>query len=155
MQDEEQGRQLGDMGSWKWSSAIELEPNPAWHTPPQREGVIPDMPGRRPQWQAQDLELWEFLWELGLCHFAYALESNAVDLTLLQVVTDDELRELGIQALGARKLIKQAVIERQQSHTPVASLTPVAPSPSPGPASHLSHLPEPLAKRGRGGSARW
>lgn len=49
-----------------------------------------------------------FLDELGLSQYRQAFVENAVDYTLLSELTDADLRELGVAAIGHRKRILQA-----------------------------------------------
>jgi len=63
----------------------------------------------RPQWMPKDQELMDFLTELGLSHYAFQLESNSINLEMIAHMTDDELQQVGLTALGARILIRMAL----------------------------------------------
>ena len=56
-----------------------------------------------------DIRAW--LSELGLSQYAEAFEPNDVALDLLQALTDQDLRELGVQSLGHRKKLLKAIAE--------------------------------------------
>ena len=59
---------------------------------------------------------------LGLGQYASAFSENALDRQILPELTDSDLKELGVKALGHRK-----VLLREISALPV----PVSPSPQP------------------------
>ena len=50
----------------------------------------------------------QFLDELGLSQYCRAFLDNAVDYALLPELSDTDLRELGVEALGHRKMILRA-----------------------------------------------
>jgi len=66
-----------------------------------------------PLWQAQDTELWDFLCSVGLSHYAFCLETNAVQIDILSSMSDEELRDVGINAVGARIRIREALQGRR------------------------------------------
>jgi class 3 adenylate cyclase len=55
-----------------------------------------------------DLDVAQFLDQLGLSQYEQAFIENAVDYEMLPELSDPDLRELGVQALGHRKKIRQA-----------------------------------------------
>ena len=59
-----------------------------------------------------------WLSELGLSQYAEAFESNDVALDLLQALTDQDVRELGVQSLGHRKKLLKAISELNGAETP-------------------------------------
>ena len=77
-----------------------------------------------------------WLSKLGLPQYAEAFEHNDVALDLLQTLTDQDLRELGVDSMGHRKMLLRAIAELKGAETPtlvppVEALraTPVAPTP--------------------------
>lgn len=72
-----------------------------------------------------------FLDELGLSQYCRAFLDNAVDYDLLGELTDADLRELGVEALGHRKRILQAAARLAGAAAPEP-----ASEPAPDPASH-------------------
>jgi class 3 adenylate cyclase/tetratricopeptide (TPR) repeat protein len=75
-----------------------------------------------------DLRRW--LDSLGLGQYADAFESNALEPDQVATLTDDELKELGVQALGHRKRIRDAV--SQLTDVPHSA----APAPQSGAGDH-------------------
>ena len=78
-----------------------------------------------------------WLSELGLSQYAEAFEHNDVGLDLLQALTDQDLRELGVQSLGHRKRLLKAIAELNGAETPTPvppaeaiRATPVTPAPA-------------------------
>ena len=61
-----------------------------------------------------------WLSELGLSQYAEAFERNDVAPDLLQALTDQDLRELGVQSLGHRKMLLKAIAELNGAETPSA-----------------------------------
>ena len=51
----------------------------------------------------------EWLNRLGLGQYAASFEENAIEIDILPDLTDDDLREMGITALGHRKIILKAI----------------------------------------------
>ncbi len=83
-----------------------------------------------------------WLSELGLSQYAEAFESNDVALDLLQALTDQDLRELGVQSLGHRKKLLKAIADLNVAETPTRApapeanrATPVTPTPAPAPSA--------------------
>jgi class 3 adenylate cyclase len=58
---------------------------------------------------AVDIEGW--LRELGLERYAHAFCANAIDARSLPHLTGDDLRELGVTAIGHRRLLLQAIAD--------------------------------------------
>ena len=78
-----------------------------------------------------------WLSELGLSQYAEAFESNDVARDLLQALTDQDLRELGVQSLGHRKKLLKAIADLNVAETPTRvpaaeaiRATPVMPTPA-------------------------
>jgi class 3 adenylate cyclase/tetratricopeptide (TPR) repeat protein len=79
-----------------------------------------------------------WLSELGLDQYAEVFEENAIDLEALGLLTDDDLKELEVNALGHRKKLLAAISRLNQDQAPVstppatttakASVTPTRPS---------------------------
>jgi hypothetical protein len=54
-----------------------------------------------------DIEAW--LTELGLERYAQAFRDNDIDARSLPHLTSDDLKELGVTAIGHRRLLIQAI----------------------------------------------
>jgi hypothetical protein len=53
----------------------------------------------------------QWLEQLGLFQYAEAFERNAVDLDIARDLTQEDLRDLGVEPLGHRKVILRAIGE--------------------------------------------
>jgi class 3 adenylate cyclase len=53
----------------------------------------------------------QWLEQLGLPQYAEAFERNAVDLKIVRDLTQQDLRDLGVEALGHRKVLLRAIAE--------------------------------------------
>jgi len=66
-------------------------------------------------WFSQDAEMFAFLKELRLGHYAHYFESNGISIGLLKVMSDKEradvLRSIGVRAVGARVAINHAFMD--------------------------------------------
>jgi len=91
-------------------------------------------------------DLGQWLSNLGLPQYAAAFEAQAVELDQLAELSDADLRELGVAALGHRKRLLKAIADRLDGKDAAdAAATPQdrVPPPSPAPAAgaerrHLS-----------------
>ena len=79
-----------------------------------------------------------WLSKLGLSQYAEAFEHNDVALDLLTTLTDQDLRELGVESMGHRKMLLRAIAELKGAETPTrvpqveaVRATPVTPIPTP------------------------
>jgi len=79
----------------------------------------------------QTIQPW--LEQLGLSQYAEVFAENDVDLEALCLLTDAELRNLGV-SLGHRKKLLKAIAELNGRSAPAPSASPVQPSP-PSPES--------------------
>ncbi len=71
----------------------------------------------------------EWLSDLGLDEYAGTFEAEEIEVTVLSSLTDDDLRELGVSALGHRKKILSAAATSDEvsgPSSPAATETPVA-----------------------------
>jgi class 3 adenylate cyclase/predicted ATPase len=78
-----------------------------------------------------------WLEEQGLGEYADAFEQNDVGLDLLPQLTDDELRQLGVDRIGHRVRLRKAIAALQQtppSQTVAEPRSPRPPAPAPAPA---------------------
>ena len=66
------------------------------------------------------MDVAQFLDELGLSQYRQAFLDNAVDYELLPELSDPDLRELGVEALGHRKRIRQAAAKIASQETEAA-----------------------------------
>lgn len=66
-----------------------------------------------------DVSSW--LKEIGLGDYAFAFEAQAIDATLLPTLTDGDLRELGVTALGHRKKLLAAIAALSPRAEPATS----------------------------------
>ena len=83
--------------------------------------------------------LGQWLSNLGLPQYAAAFESQAVELDQLAELSDADLRELGVAALGHRKRLLKAIAERLDGKDaadvaalPQGGLPPLSPAPAAG-----------------------
>jgi hypothetical protein len=60
-----------------------------------------------------------WLEKLGLGEYAVAFEENRLDLTHLPDLSEDDLRELGVTAMGDRKTLLRALEELEGTRTEV------------------------------------
>jgi class 3 adenylate cyclase/tetratricopeptide (TPR) repeat protein len=67
------------------------------------------------------LEVKEWLTELGLGQYAEAFAANHIDAELLDGLTADDLRDLGVTSLGHRKRLLAAIAERKAGTTAQAA----------------------------------
>ena len=85
-----------------------------------------------------DMTRW--LATLGLEQYAESFEDNAIEIDLLPELTDDDLKDLGVAALGHRKRILKAIADLsaesgEPPDTPVKpAATSVTKQPAPEPA---------------------
>jgi len=71
----------------------------------------------------------DLLQELGLSQYLGNFDSNDIDLETLKSLSSEELREIGIDSLGHRKKILQAVSNFAASPSPISqTLAPTQPS---------------------------
>jgi class 3 adenylate cyclase/predicted ATPase len=78
-----------------------------------------------------------WLSKLGLSQYAEAFEQNDVALDLLRTLSDQDLRELGVESMGHRKMLLRAIAELHGAETPTLvppveaiRATPVTPTPA-------------------------
>jgi class 3 adenylate cyclase/predicted ATPase len=62
---------------------------------------------------------------LGLSQYAQVFERNAVSFQITKDLTDQDLRDLGVELLGHRKMLLRAIAELNETKTPAAT-TPSA-----------------------------
>ncbi|MEM7423721.1 MAG: adenylate/guanylate cyclase domain-containing protein, partial [Pseudomonadota bacterium] len=79
-----------------------------------------------------DISAW--LREVGLAQFEAAFVENDIDLALVESLTAEDLKELGITKIGDRKRFENAVAVLEQADVPA--------SPSDGPADDADYIPE-------------
>ena len=71
-----------------------------------------------------------WLSELGLSQYAEAFERNDIELDLLEGLTDQDLRELGVQTLGHRKRLLRAIAHLSQSRIGAPGSVPQIAAPA-------------------------
>ncbi len=76
-------------------------------------------------------EVRRWLESLGLGEYAETFERNAIETEVLAELTDGDLRELGVHALGHRKRILKSIVELGSPQVPTTS----------GPAAPLAERP--------------
>ncbi|MCE8554332.1 AAA family ATPase [Ruegeria pomeroyi] len=86
------------------------------------------------------LDIREWLEDMGLGHHAQAFEANAVDVDLLKHLSDDDLKDLGVERLGERKRILLAAAGAGDN--------------APAPPARASEAPTAETPAG-GGERRW
>ncbi len=57
------------------------------------------------------MDVGEWLKALGLDQYASAFTENDIDFTVLNTLTDADLKELGVGSLGHRKRLLEAIAE--------------------------------------------
>ncbi len=70
----------------------------------------------------------QWLEELGLLQYADVFERNRISLEIARDLTDADLRELGVEALGHRKLLLKAVAGLEAAASMVPAQSALAPS---------------------------
>ncbi len=91
-----------------------------------------------------DVAVW--LERLGLDEFAAAFAQNKIDAVALKLLSEDDLKELGVVALGDRRKLSAAISELSQEHVSSPhGRTELPPDPQTG--SPLSYTPYHLATR--------
>jgi class 3 adenylate cyclase/tetratricopeptide (TPR) repeat protein len=91
-----------------------------------------------------DIDQW--LQELGLGQYASAFVDNDIDATLLDQLTDADLRELGVVSMGHRKRLL-AAIAALNAPTPAVPAPAASPSAAPTSATPRAAESEPPAAR--------
>jgi len=66
----------------------------------------------------QSVRRW--LEQLELPQYAEAFERNAIDLNIARDLTQQDLQDLGVQALGHRKVLLRAIAELSGTHATTA-----------------------------------
>ena len=90
---------------------------------------------------------------LGLERYAEAFRANEIDLRVLPELTADDLKELGVAAIGHRRLLLKAIADLADGAGRAAAGDVPAAFPAPAGGSPLPH-PPPQAGEGRvGGEA--
>lgn len=77
------------------------------------------------------LNLQDWLDRIGLSQYIPAFEENHIDGTILFELTNDDLKELGIQSLGHRKRLLAAIRDLVPETPPSTDATPLAPALAP------------------------
>ena len=71
------------------------------------------------------LDVARWLAEQGLEQYAEAFVANAIDGEVLRTLTEDDLKELGVSALGHRKRLLEAIAalreESARAYSPLAA----------------------------------
>ena len=82
---------------------------------------------------------------LGLERYAETFRENEIDLRVLPELTADDLKELGVAAIGHRRLLLKAIADLAAAGSPLPN-----PPPHAGEGSHYN--PPPRAGEGRVGA---
>src|SRR6516225_384128 len=77
---------------------------------------------------AGDIRAW--LAELGLAKYAEVFSSNAIDLDVVRELTEADLKDLGVEAMGDRKRLLRAIASLSTAKAPtvVPTGTPASPT---------------------------
>ena len=70
------------------------------------------------------MDIGAWLRDLGLERYEQAFQDNEVEARSLPHLTADDLKEMGVTAIGHRRLLLQAIAELQESGT--AAVEPVS-----------------------------
>jgi class 3 adenylate cyclase/tetratricopeptide (TPR) repeat protein len=73
----------------------------------------------------------QWLEQIGLPQYAEVFERNQIDLALANDLTDQDLRELGVQPLGHRKLLLRAIAELNGAKLTAATTQAIQDQPPP------------------------
>ena len=105
-----------------------------------------------------DIEAW--LQGLGLERYVPAFRDNEIDWEVLPQLTSDDLREIGVTAVGHRRKLLEAIAELSAAEAPPDPIPPIAPAdgsplPAPGTPSRGGHsrAPPHAAERRAGAEA--
>jgi len=94
------------------------------------------------------VDIAEWLQGLGLGRYAPAFAENAINWDVLPELTADDLKEIGVAAVGDRRRLLAAIAALRGSAVPTAPVAPVATSPSDVPAAaerrHLTRRAAPV-----------
>ncbi len=93
-----------------------------------------------------DIDIAQWLERLGLDEYAAAFAQNRIDGAALKLLSDDDLKELGVAALGDRRKLS-AAISALEPETSQDANGPSAPAPDIPAETPLAYTPEHLAKR--------
>ena len=77
---------------------------------------------------AGDIRAW--LAELGLAKYAEAFSSNAIDVDIVRELTEADLKDLGVEAMGDRKRLLRAIASLATANVPSVVPTTAPPSPT-------------------------
>jgi class 3 adenylate cyclase len=81
------------------------------------------------------VDIAEWLQGLGLGQYAPAFAENAINWDVLPELTADDLKEIGVAAVGDRRRLLAAIAALRGSAVPAAPVAPVAALPSDVPAA--------------------
>ena len=73
----------------------------------------------------------QWLAEIGMEHYAPMFEAQRIELDVLPELTDADLKEIGISALGDRKRILHVIAQGHQEAPAISPIAPPAPSSPP------------------------
>ena len=106
------------------------------------EDPIQTLPGTRSTQRGRaDASVTELLGALDLHQYADVFAENAVDLNVLMTLTDSDLRELGVQAIGHRRRLAAAIDKRRsRGATGIEGSASEPPAPVIGPLAERRHL---------------
>ena len=86
----------------------------------------------------------QWLDQLGLPEHTEAFERNAIDLEIAKDLTQQDLRDLGIELLGHRKVLMRAIADLNRAQasaaTPRAAKDPLPSEQTPSAASAMPHM---------------
>ena len=77
---------------------------------------------------AGDIRAW--LGELGLAKYAEVFASNAIDLDVVRELTEADLKDLGVEAMGDRKRLLRAIASLSAAKAPTVVPTATLQSPT-------------------------
>ena len=76
------------------------------------------------------MDVGEWLKALGLGQYASAFADNDIDFTILNKLTDTDLKELGVGSLGHRKRLLEAIADGKDARRRASTVELKAPNTS-------------------------
>jgi len=70
-----------------------------------------------------------WLRDLGLIKYEAAFDSNAITMDLLPTLTADDLKDLGVNVIGHRRRLLNAILSLRAAAEPIAGIGAAGPPP--------------------------
>jgi hypothetical protein len=99
------------------------------------------------------MDVGEFLRELGLQQYEVAFRDNRIDIRVLQKLTAEDLKELGVTTVGDRRLLLDAIAALREQAAPTGTAGGDAPDERRSTGPKYPQLPRPSVARSASCSA--